>query len=168
MSGRAVSITSRIVFLVFGLTTLFTALPYVMLRGAELPVQSEWVIFAVVLGLLGLFSVLVAAVPRSLIAKACRRDRDDRQLFSAPLKLLGIFAAIAYLVALVAHFSPHTWNINPQLMLAVCPLYVVKMTIDPSPVSILFLLAPMNAAVYGALGLTLGYVWLALHKQPRS
>jgi len=165
MSGRTVSITSRIVFLVCGLTTLFSAFPYVMLRGEGLPFQSEWVVFAVVLGLLGLFSVLVGVVPRSLIAKACRRDRDDRQLFSAPLKLVGIFAAIGYLVALVAHFSPHTWNVNPQLMLAVCPMYVVKMTIDPSPETIFFLLAPMNAAVYGALGLTLGYVWLALHQQ---
>jgi len=165
MSGRALWITSRIVFLVCGLTTLFTAVPYVMLRGAELPVQSEWVVFAVVLGLLGLFSVLVAVLPRSLIAKACRQDRDDEQLFSAPLKLLGIFAAIAYLLALVAHFSPHTWNLNPQLMLAVCPLYFVKMTIDPSPKSIFFLLAPMNAAVFAALGLTLGYVRLALRKE---
>jgi hypothetical protein len=166
MSGLALSITSRIVFLACGLTTLFTAFPYVMLRGAELPVQSEWVIFAVVLGLLGLFSVLVGVVPRSLIAKACGRNRDDRQLFSAPLKLLGIFAAIAYVVALVAHFSPHTWNVNAQLMLAVCPLYFVKMTIDPSPLSIFFLLAPMNAAVYGALGLALGYVGLALPNNP--
>ena len=165
MSGLGFSITSRIVFLVCGLTTLFTAFPYVMLRGAELPVQSEWVIFAIVLGLLGLVSVLIAVVPRSLTAKACRRDRDDRRLFSAPLKLAGIFAAMAYLVAVVAHFSPHTWNVNPQLMLALCPLYFVKMTIDPSPVSIFFLLAPMNAAVYGALGLTLGCVWSALPKQ---
>lgn len=168
MSGLAFSITSRVVFFVCGLTTLFTAFPYVMLRGAELPVQSEWVIFAVVLGLLGLFSVLVGVLPRSLIAKACRRRREDKQLFSAPLKLLGIFAAIAYLVAVVAHFSPHTWKVNPQLMLAVCPLYVVKMTFDPSPVSIFFLLAPMNAAVYGALGLTLGYVWLALLNNPEG
>ena len=58
------------------------------------------------------------------------------------------------------------WAALAMMMLAVCPLYVVKMTIDPSPVSIFFLLAPMNAAVYGALGLTLGYTWLALHKQP--
>jgi hypothetical protein len=29
------------------------------------------------------------------------------------------------------------------------------------------LLAPMNAAVYGSLGLTLGYVWLALRGKTR-
>jgi hypothetical protein len=39
------------------------------------------------------------------------------------------------------------------------------MTFDPSLVSVFFLLAPMNAAVYGALGLTLGYLWMALRKR---
>jgi len=129
-----------------------------MLRGAELPVQSEWVIFAVALGLVGGFSVVVGLMPRSWIAKACKRDRDDERLFSAPLKVLGGFAAISYLVALVAYLAPHRWDLDPQFMLALCPLYFVKMTFDPSLVAVLFLLAPMNAAVYGALGLTLAYV----------
>jgi hypothetical protein len=139
-----------------------------MLRGAELPVQSEWVIFVVALTLVGLFSVTLAVLPRSWIAKACRKDRDDEQLFSAPLKWLGGFAAISYLLALVAYLAPHRWNLNPQLMLSLCPLYFVKMTIDPSLVTTFFLLAPMNAAVYGSLGVALGYAWLAFRKQTSS
>ena len=135
-----------------------------MLRGAELPVQSEWVIFAVALALVGAFSVTLAVLPRSWIAKACKKDRDE-QLFSAPLKLLGGFAAISYLLALVAYLAPRRWNLDPQLMFSLCPLYFVKMTFDPSLVAVLFLLAPMNAAVYGSLGLTLGYAWLAVRKR---
>jgi hypothetical protein len=50
-------------------------------------------------------------------------------------------------------------------MFSLCPLYFVKMTFDPSLVTTFFLLAPMNAAVYGSLGLTLGYVGLAFHKR---
>jgi hypothetical protein len=133
----------------------------VMLRGAELPVQSEWVIFVVALALVGVFSVTVAVLPRSWIAKACKKDRDDEQLFSAPLRLLAGFAAISYLLALVAYQAPHSWNLNTQLMLSLCPMYFVKMAIDPSPVAIFFLLAPMNAGVYGALGATVGYALLA-------
>lgn len=131
-----------------------------MLRGEDLPVQSEWVIFVVALGLVGVFSVTVAVMPRSWIAKACRKDRDDGRLFSAPLRLLGGFAAVSYLLALVAYFAPHSWNLSPQLMFILCPMYLVKMTFDPSPVAIFFLLAPMNAAVYGALGAGLGYARL--------
>jgi hypothetical protein len=168
MAGRAIRITSRIVFFVCGLISLLTCAPYVMLRGAELPVQSEWVIFAVALAVVGLFSLTVAVLPRSWIAKVCNKDRDDARLFSVPLKLLGVFAAIAYLVALVAFLAPHRRNLDPQLMFSLCPLYFVKMTFDPSLVAVLFLLAPMNAAVYGSLGLTLGYGWLALQKRISS
>lgn len=135
-----------------------------MLRGVDLPVQSEWVIFVIVLALVGLFSLTFAFLPRSWIANASKKDRDDERLFSAPLKLLGGFAAGFYLFALVAYFAPRTWDLNPQLMLALCPMYFVKMTIDPSPVSIFLLLAPMNAAVYGSVGVALGYAILAVRK----
>lgn len=139
-----------------------------MLRGAELPVQSEWIVFVAVLAPLGFFSLTLVALPRSWIAKACRRDRDDKQLFSAPLKWLGGFAAISYLVALVAYLAPHSWNLNPQLMFSLCPFYFLKMTFDPSLPITFFLLAPMNAAAYGSLGLTLGYAWLAFRKPASS
>lgn len=165
MSGRALRAKSRIAFLLCGVVSLISGVPYVMLRGAELPVQSEWVIFAVALGLVGIFSVTVGVLPRSWIAKACKKDRDDTDLFSAPLKVLGGFAGIAYLVALVAYLAPSRWNLDPQLMFALCPLYYVKMTFDPSPVAVVFLLAPMNAAVYGSLGLTVGYAWVALDRR---
>jgi hypothetical protein len=160
MSGRAVRITSRIVSLVCGLVSILTGVPYALLQGEDLPFQSEWVIFVVALALVAVVSLAVALLPQSWIGKVCRKDREDGRLFSGPLKLLGSFAAIFYLVALVPYFAPHRWNLNPQLMLALCPMYLLKMTFDPSPVAIFFLLAPMNAAVYGSLGLTVGYACL--------
>ena len=165
MSGRVIRATSRIVFFLCGVTSLFTAFPFLMMRGADLPVQSEWVIFVAALTLVGLFSVTIAVLPRSWIAKARRKDLDDAQLFVAPLQWLGGFAAISYLVALVAYLAPHRWNLDPQLMLSLSPLYFVKLTFDPSLVATFFLLAPMNAAVYGSLGLTLGYAWLAFYER---
>ena len=168
MAGRAIRITSRIVFVICGLVSLFTGVPYVMLRGVDLPVQSEWVVFTAALALVGFFSVLVGVLPRSWIAKACMRGRDDERLFAAPLKALGGFAVVFYLLAVFAYFAPNRWNLDPQIMLSLCPMYLVKMTFDPSPVAIFFLLAPMNAAVYGSLGLTLGYAWLALGKRTSS
>jgi hypothetical protein len=168
MSGRIIRTTSRIAFFLCGLISLFTGVPFLMLRGAELPVQSEWIIFVVTLAVVGIFSVTVAVLPRSWIVKACRKDRDDEQLFSAPLKWLEGFAAGSYLVAVVAYLAPHSWNLDPQLMFSLCPLYFVKMTFDPSLVTTFFLLAPMNAAVYGSLGLILGYAWLAFRKRTTS
>jgi hypothetical protein len=135
-----------------------------MLRGVGLPVQSEWVVFVVALAVIGVFSVTIGVLPSARIAKACRKDRDDPRVFSVLLKVLGIFAAISYFVAVFAYLSPNQWNLNPQLMLALCPMYLVKMTFDPPPAAVFFLLAPMNAAVFGSLGLTLGYARLAFRK----
>jgi hypothetical protein len=164
MSARAVRAISRVAFFVCGVISLFTAFPFVMLRGAEMPVESEWIIFAVILAVIGLSGLTVAVLPRSWIAKVCRQDRDDRRLFSIPVKWLGVFAAISYGVALVAFLAPNRWNLDPQLMFSLCPLYFVKMTFDPSLAMTLFLLGPMNAGVYGALGIVSGYVWLAYGK----
>jgi hypothetical protein len=164
MSGRAIRITARIAFFLCGVVALFTAVPFLMLRGAELPVQSEWIIFVVALGVVGLFSLTITVLPRSWIAKACKKDRDDEQLFLVPLKWLGGFAAISYLIALVAYLAPNRWNLDPQLMFSLCPLYFVKMTFDPSLRITFFLLAPMNAGAYGSLGLTLAYAWMTLRK----
>jgi hypothetical protein len=168
MPGRALRATSRIAFLFCGLISLFTSVPYAMLRGIGLPVQSEWVIFVVAFAVIGVFSVTLGVLPRSWIAKACRKDQDDPRVFSVLLKVLGIFAAISYFVAVFAYLSPSQWNLNPQLMLALCPMYLVKMTFDPSPVPIFFLLAPMNAAVYGSLGLSMAYAWLYFHRRRSS
>jgi hypothetical protein len=168
VSGRALRVTARIAFLLCGLISLFTAAPYVMLRGTELPFQSEWVIFVAVPALVGIFSLTLTVLPRSWMAKLCKKDRDDEQVFVAPFKWLGGFAAISYLVAVVAYLAPQRWNLNPQVMFSLCPLYFVKMTFDPSPVTTFFLLAPMNAALYGSLGLTVGYAWLAFRKPTSS
>jgi len=165
MGGRATRITARIVLLLCGLITLFTGVPYAMMQGEDLPFQSEWVIFAGALGLVGGFTVMVSLLPRSWIAKACGKARDEESLLTLPLKLLGGFAAVFYLFALVAFFAPHTWNLDPQLMLFLCPMYLVRMTFDPSPAWVWLILAPMNAAVYGALGVSLGCVWMILHRR---
>jgi hypothetical protein len=164
MSGRAVRITSRIVFFLCGLISFLTGVPYALLQGVDLPFQNEWIFFVIALALIGGFSVAVALLPSSWIAKWCKKEWDDRRLYLVPLKLLGILAAIFYLVALGAYFAPHTWNLSPQIMLPLCPMYFLKMTFDPSPVAIFLLLAPMNAAVFGSIGLTLGFVLLALHR----
>lgn len=168
MPGRAVTIAARIAFLFCGLVSLLTAALYIMLRGVDLPFQSEWVIFALGLGLVGALSVAFAVLPRSWIAKAAKQDAGDNRLFSFPLKLLGGFAAVFYLLAVAIYFTPNSWGVDPQLMLSLCPMYFVKMTIDPSPLMIFLLLAPMNAAAYGALGIVLGYARLGLSKKAQG
>lgn len=165
MAGRGVRISARIMFFICGLVSLLNAAAYALFRGDDLAYQSEWVAFVVPLGLVGLFSLAAALLPRSWIAKACHRERDDGTLFSMPLKFLGGFAIFFYLVALGAFVVPHSWDINSQLLLAVCPMSIVRTMVDPSSVWIFFVFAPMNAAVYGAVGVMLGYALLAFRSR---
>ena len=165
MPGRASRIAFRIVSILCGLVTLVTALPYALLRGVDLPVQSEWIPFLVVLGVVGTFNIVAGCLPRTWIGKLYRKPPDDARLFSSPLKLVAWFAAISYGVAAFAYSAPSAWNLNPQVMLVLCPMYFLKMTFDPSPLAIFLLLAPMNAAVFGALGLALGALFSALRKR---
>ncbi len=164
MAGRAISIVSRIVFILCGLVSLVTAVPYAIMRGIDLPYQREWIIFVVGLAIVGGLSITIGLLPASWIAKVCKKNPNDARVFSTPLKWLGVFATIAYIVGVGAYFAPHSWNLDPQLMLALCPMYLIRITIDLPATPIFFLLAPMNAAVYGALGVVVGYVRFAIHK----
>jgi uncharacterized membrane protein YphA (DoxX/SURF4 family) len=71
MTARAVRITSRIIFVICGLVSMITGVAYVLLRGVDLPVQSEWVIFAVVLEMVGVLGVAVGLLPRSGALRLC-------------------------------------------------------------------------------------------------
>src|SRR5437879_7545099 len=74
MPGRALRATSRIAFLLCGLISLFTGVPYAMLQGVGVPVQSEWDIFLFAIAGVGLFSGPQRCQPRSSTAKAIRQE----------------------------------------------------------------------------------------------
>jgi hypothetical protein len=156
MAGRAVNITARILFFLSGAVSLVIAALYAMLRGSDLPRQSEWVLFTVVLGLVGVVNVLVAVFPASWTAKVCRIT-DKSSLFSLSFQMFGGFAVISYLITVALFFTPHEWNLSGHLWtFLLCPLYIVRETFDPSPVGIFLVLGLMDAAVCGAIGAVFG------------
>jgi len=156
MAGRAVNITARAVFFVSGAVSIAVAALYEMLRGSDLPRQSEWVIFTVVLGLVGAVNVLAAVFPASWTARICRVD-DKSFLFPRALRMFSIFAVVSYLVTVGLFFTPHEWNLSGYLWTyLLCPVYIVRATLDPGAGELFLILAPTNAAVYGATGMLLG------------
>lgn len=164
MPGSALNITARILFILSGVVSLVLAALYTMLRGADLPYQSEWVIFAVVLSLVGAVNVLVAIFPASWTVRICG-VKDRSSLFSLPLRMFGVFAAITYFITVGLFFTPHEWNLSGSLWtFLLCPVYIVRETFDPSLVGIFLMLGPMNAAVYGSIGTVVGLALLTSRK----
>jgi hypothetical protein len=168
MAGRAVNITARLVFFVCGAVSALVAALYAMLRGSDLPSQSEWIIFTVVLGLVGAISVLAAVFPASWTARVCR-VKDKSSLFSLPFRMFGAFAVVSYLITVGLFFTPREWNLSGSLWtFLVCPMYIVRATLDPNAVELLLILAPINGAVWGAIGSVIGLGLVRKHQKITS
>jgi hypothetical protein len=128
-------------------------------------VHDQWSLIAIALMAVGGFGIVIALLPRSWIEKACRIGPDDHRLLSVPIKSLASFAVFSYLLTVGLDFAPHSWHLGPQLVFSLCPACALSITVDPSLWSVLLLLAPMNAAIYGSLGATLGYALVALRNR---
>jgi hypothetical protein len=75
-----------------------------------------------------------------------------------PLKVGLIFAALGYLVAIGLYLAPLGWHLRPNFVLGICPpafFTMVSMT-DPSLTTMALILAPLNALLYGIVGLLIG------------
>ena len=109
--------------------------------------------------------MLIALLPSSWRDKLCNIGPDTQDRSSIPIKLLGGFAGCAYLLTAGLDYAPVSWHLSPQANFLVCPACVLTITVDPSFGSVLLVLAPLNAAVFGALGAVLGYFFLAVRNR---
>ena len=156
MATRLIGPLSRLAFLVCGIISVMLSNIYRSLQGLRVLPNSELRLFSTVLTVAGAFSVVIAVLPNSWVEKACKIEPG--KLSSVPIKMLGGFAVFSYLLPAGFYFAPHSWHPSPQLAFSVCPACALTITVDPSLVTFLLLLAPLNAAVYGSLGAAVGYV----------
>jgi len=74
-----------------------------------------------------------------------------------PVKLALILAACAYLWTItLARVPPSRGHIPMPLVFLLCPACILTPTVDPSFSTVAILLAPINAFVYGLVGICLG------------
>lgn len=72
------------------------------------------------------------------------------------LKIAFGIAAIGYLVAMGIYLAPAKWHLSDTLVIALCPPVLLTITVDPSFTSVAILLAPLNALLYGLVGILIG------------
>jgi hypothetical protein len=155
MANRASGILSRLTFVMCGIVSVLMGNLYRAVLGAPGPVvYGHWNVRSLSLIVVGGFAVVLAMLPSSWFAM--RSGDQSRSL--VPLKVLNGFAASSYLLTLALFFAPSSWHLSPWLLFSLCPAFVLTITVDPSLSSVLFLLAPLDAAIHGSVGAIVGSV----------
>ena len=172
MANSRIRILSRLAFFVCGAVSVLMGNAHRAIFAAVGAIgdpghvaHGKWDTHSAALAVVGGIALVIALVPSSWIEKLCRVGPDDRRLPSVPIKMLGGFAAFSYFLTVGLYFAPVSWHPNQELVFSLCPACVLAITVDPSLESVLLLLAPLDAAVYGALGGVLGYMQVVLRNR---
>lgn len=162
MASSLLGLPSRLAFFVCGMISVALSRIYFALQGLDPSSHRWWSLFSRILVAVGGFAIVIAVLPGSWVEKLCKLEPDKLSL--VPIKMLGIFASVSYLLIVGLSLAPHSWHPSPQIVFAVCPACALTITVDPSLGTVLLALAPVSAAVYGSLGGVLGYLLVVFHQ----
>ena len=76
---------------------------------------------------------------------------------SLPIKVALGIGIVGYCVAIGLYLAPSHWHPTPTFVFAVCPPAMLTITVDPSLLAVATVLAPLNAVLYGIVGLLIGF-----------
>jgi len=158
-------IAVRLIFLFCGAVSVYISAACRSVRMFFPDSRGSWLTLSIVLLLVGGVSLVAAIIPRKWVMKMNGADSGNEFPGKLPTRMLLGFATFSYLLvgglALVGSSLPT----SPGLVYAVCPACALTITVDPSLASVLLILAPINAAVYGAMGATVGLMLVATRRR---
>jgi hypothetical protein len=165
MATGVIRLSSRLALFVCGMISILLSRAFRSLQGAMTAVHVSWRLFAVALALIGGASAVIALLPSLWLERACYSGPAIEHRSRVPNKLFAGFAVFSYLVTVGLNFIPLSWHLPADTIYSACPSCVLTITVDPSLGTVALVLAPLNAAVYGALGALLGYSFLAVRNR---
>jgi len=124
----------------------------------------SWYLLPAALTAIGGFAVAVALLPGSWVERVCKIGTDNQRLSSVPIKMLGGFAVFSYLLTVGLYFASFTRHPSPWLVFSVCPACALMYTTGTSLGTVSWLVAPVDAAVYGSLGVAFGFLLVVLRR----
>jgi hypothetical protein len=74
-----------------------------------------------------------------------------------PIKVALGTAIVGYCVAIGLWAAPSNWHPTSTFVFTICPPAVLTITVDPSLLAVVTVLAPLNALLYGIVGLLIGF-----------
>jgi hypothetical protein len=144
----------RIAVCICGVSTVLVARLFGRFKHLA-PAQANWSAFHGVLLAVGILAIIISLIPAALVRKIRLTFTEERR-FSTVL-LVG-FAAIGFAAALLLPLIPVTLNPSITAVYSVCPACIATATVDPSFATVICVLAPVNAAIWGGFGGVLGAV----------
>ena len=154
-------ITARLLLLLCGAAAVRISAVCRSLRRFFPDNHESWLALTIILLLAGGVSLLAAVTPRRWVVKMRGADFGRDFPDKLAIRLLLVFATFSYLLVAALTVAGPSLEIPPGILYAVCPACALTITVDPSLISVLLVLAPVNAAVYGAIGATIGIVLAA-------
>ena len=143
----------RVAFFICGVATVLIGRVYGSLSQLTPTQKISWSPFSYVLLTIGILAICISCLPSAWIQRA---NQSTSQRFT-PLKFLLSFALLGLLLTIVLSFLPSAFaHPSPALVDSLCPACALMITVDPSLPTVLFLLAPLNALVFGAIGGVIG------------
>jgi Na+/melibiose symporter-like transporter len=153
----------RAALLICGLMTVLIGRVYGGLRQFAPAQEIAWLSFSYALLFVGVIAVGISLLPTAW-AQAITEKPSELRRFT-PFRFLLSFAALGLLLVAVFSFVPPSLTPPPMVLTySLCPACVVTVTVDPSLTTALFLLAPLNALVFGAVGGVIGTAFSILSR----
>lgn len=165
MTDSAIGVPSRLAFLVCGTISILIGNLYRNLTLAPGPAaHGKWDLSSIALMAVGGLAVAIALLSGSWIKSVSKIGPNNQQLLSLPLRMLGGFAVFSYLLTIGLYFAPLSGRPSPWVVFSVCPAWALMLATGDSVGTVVLLVAPVDAAVYGSLGATFGFLLVVLRR----
>jgi hypothetical protein len=164
MHSRFRVVIVRLVFLLCGAASLRISSACKLLTRFFPGAPGEWLLLSGFLLATGVVSLLTAVLPVNWVMRLSRGHGGDAAQSNLPIKALLGFAACSYSVTTSLGLLGAALSPPPAVVYAVCPACVLTVTVDPSPILVLLVLGPVNAAVFGSIGGTVGWLSVLLRR----
>jgi hypothetical protein len=148
----------RAAFFICGVMTVLIGRAYSGLQRFAPTQEIAWGAFSYSLLLVGTIAVVISLLPPVWFQRIGTEATELRRF--TPFRFLLSFAAFGFLLVLVFSIAPLR-SVQPPIALvySLCPACVLTVTVDPSLSTALFVLAPLNALAFGAIGGVIGTVF---------
>jgi hypothetical protein len=153
----------RVAFFICGVITVLIGRVYSGLQQVAPPQEIAWLHFPYVLLITGAIAVCISFLPTAWVQGTDTKRAELR--YFTPFRFLLSFAALGLVLVVVFSLVPPSGAQPPMpLVYSLCPACVLTATVDPSVTTAVFLLAPLNALVFGAVGGVIGTAFSIISK----